>query len=318
MSATQHMPFEVIGDMYECLKDAAFAYQQPEYRLQKEKSPSNLFSERDLTRWDKQRSDVKRLTQEHTELMVDLMDCQEQCWKTRDKMKQYVSMLECAKMSLPHHVDDERNYNARKYAIKELKKDVIHRQKAHSKNVGKYHTILTAEQSTRQEMIEISKELESAMTSRLRQGISQAWTSLCIASDPTKFSHVLDPDHISQSIYDITCKRYTFIKPSNDISSFDFNMKIQRPRIQVSVYSYTDTSYPTYGDSCNQRTTLSEDTGQIPDYFLKLKKGDKLRLKLISSDGAIGFGYNKQYKISAKKWGFVYLSSLLIDDTDLE
>jgi hypothetical protein len=41
------------------------------------------------------------------------------------------------------------------FILQELKKDVISRQKVHSKNVGDYHTVLTQEQETRQEMTEV-------------------------------------------------------------------------------------------------------------------------------------------------------------------
>ncbi|KAL4221761.1 hypothetical protein ACF0H5_020016 [Mactra antiquata] len=319
MLQTPKIQIAEVDYLFSVLHNTAFLYEpnndtnQPSTST-KSSSVTGLFKTRDVEKWSKQRKELKRHTVSHTDIIVELMDWQQACWKTRDKMKQYVLMLECAKMSLPYYIDKEREFKARKYSIKQLKKDVKYWQKRHTRVCGEYLKLLSNGDKLWKEMSKISWELEHEIQGIMKEKLSKALDDLS-QMNPTNTIRKENAELVSKAIYDSTCKTYTVFHPPYDPSSAHFNTKIHRPSLENSLYYHLQSQTRPYHELMTFRCTVEKDTGDVERKMLRVKPGDKLILKFASPDQLYGFGYTKSPILSIKKWGFVYLDNISIEST---
>ncbi|XP_052247356.1 uncharacterized protein LOC127855655 [Dreissena polymorpha] len=312
-------PVPELQVLYYSLRDAAFCYRPPESRLETG-SHTELFPASVIGRWVKEVTTLKKLCDQYSELVSHFMDVQERCWKSRDKLKLHASMLEAAEMSLPNYVDTAKEYDARKLAIKGLKKDLIDRQARHHKNIVKYQSMLGEEAKLRAHLHEISEQLETEIVTCLCDHVTKAWANLCRATHPLLFQRVLDALELSRGLYCYTTTFFLMNLPPDDVCSSNFNKKVQRARFEKSLFAQhttgddEDSGY----ESCNIRVCINDRPKTIPEYFLKLSPGDFVKLKMFSSDMCVAFGYQKNGRFSFKKWGFIYTDTIMDDSEDAE
>lgn len=288
-----------IQPLYLATLDAAFAYKRPK-DVAVTSNDSSILVEDSLVRWRMWKSHLESFMKAHKNALLYVKQFQEKCWTTRDKVKTYANMLEAAKLSLPNYKDDGNEYNARCRAITHLIKDMKSRQMKHVHNLNQYIIMLKREHTVRQQIIQIASSLESEIKACWLKQMLQGLDFLVAASDLGQSSLNLDLGRMCDRLYDVVCKKYFFSMPPTDVSGPEFNIALVMPHMDKSSYSFCDLHTPYAAHS--YVGAVVEDVKKVSDSHLSLKVGDKVKLKIVSSDQKLGFGWTRQSKLSFKKW----------------
>ncbi|XP_063439080.1 uncharacterized protein LOC134720638 [Mytilus trossulus] len=277
---------------------------------------------------------MNKLMRAHTYIYKELQRQQEMCWIADSKVQKYDLCLTTAKISRNHLADklSIKNLKVRDDSIKQLQNILNDKKQKAAETARRYHTLLKKENMTRNTLRLLERDLLDDIIFNLTDRIHSGLLSVkhILATHTNKLYEILphiddfDCRLAAESIIEKLSSKYQFSSPQEFHTANGSNVKL--PDVQYINYkadkqmiteeqafeptkeqrnnnnvSCQDNQYNFLRNVYVKTKDLSKGTNEC---FIKLEEGMIIKLKVVTDESEVAFGWYKSNPWSQKKWGF--------------
>ncbi|XP_071174718.1 uncharacterized protein [Mytilus edulis] len=292
--------------------------------------PISTFDQTTTDEYYARLDEMNKLRRAHTHVYKKLQRQQKMCWVADSKVQKYEACLK--KIELPRYFNADKlsrsKLKVRDDRINYLQTIINHRKEKATETAKRFQTLMTKEQSTRNALRLLERDLLDDMRYNLVERIQSGLVCLkyILATQTNKFYEVIP--HIDNFDYRLAVKSiieklssiYQFSLPQEfrtaktklpDVQFVSHKTAQQKMKKQPSEtaktqrnnnnVSFQDNQLNFLSNNYLEKTNLSEKTNEC---FVKTTKGMIVKLKVTTDESEVSFGWYKTNPWNQKRWGF--------------